>query len=151
MRKALKKFEKVTKIPAQQAYTTEKIEPNTFASSKSVENMTHEMEDLFAARFTRGDKKRAMARLRGGVRANSHHLSTFRSGLLLGLAIPALAEGICLSTLSFGRPSSHDGCFNFCPFRFPAQYTRCHSCMGWFIVCLLCVLSSRGVLAACWP
>jgi len=59
--------------------------------------MTHEMEDLFAARFTRGDKKRAMARLRGGVRANSHHLSTFRSGLLLGLAIPALAEGICLS------------------------------------------------------
>ncbi|OBZ67468.1 Phosphate transporter PHO1 [Grifola frondosa] len=93
-RKALKKFEKVTNIPAQQAYTREKIEPSAFASGKSVDAMVREMEELFAARFARGDKKRAMARLRGGFHHKSHHFSTFRTGLTLGLAVPALVGGI---------------------------------------------------------
>ncbi|TFY58647.1 hypothetical protein EVJ58_g6292 [Rhodofomes roseus] len=93
-RKALKKFEKVTHIPAMQAYTIEKIEPSAISSGARLDAMLREMEDLFAARFARGDKKRAQARLRSGATHKSHHFSTFRSGLLLGLGIPALVDGL---------------------------------------------------------
>ncbi|TCD67423.1 hypothetical protein EIP91_012395 [Steccherinum ochraceum] len=100
-RKALKKYEKTTKIPAQQAYTTEKIEPQTFSSTQAVEAMMKDLEELFAARFTRGDKKKALTRLRGGTQHQSHHFSTFRSGLMLGLAVPALVDGVVESKLSY--------------------------------------------------
>ncbi|CCL99566.1 uncharacterized protein FIBRA_01584 [Fibroporia radiculosa] len=93
-RKALKKLEKVTHIPAQQAYTIEKIEPSAFASGASLNSMLRETEDLFAARFARGDKKKAQARLRGGTQQKTHHFSTFRTGMLLGLAVPALVDGV---------------------------------------------------------
>lgn len=96
-RKALKKFEKVTLIPAQQAYTVEKIEPSAFASGASLDRILRELEDMFAARFARGDKKKAQARLRSDSQHKSHHFSTFRSGMLLGLAVPALADGIVKS------------------------------------------------------
>lgn len=49
--------------------------------------------------LARGDKKKAQMRLRGGARARSHHWSTFCSGLMLGLAVPALVHGIYLSQL----------------------------------------------------
>ncbi|KAH8084370.1 EXS family protein/ERD1/XPR1/SYG1 family protein [Cristinia sonorae] len=101
-RKALKKFEKVTRIPAMQAYTTERIEPNAFTSGRAVEVMMRDLEELFAARFTKrlssqlakGDKKKALARLRGGIQHRSHHFSTFRSGLMIGLAVPAFIDGL---------------------------------------------------------
>ncbi|ESK90170.1 signal transduction protein [Moniliophthora roreri MCA 2997] len=93
-RKALKKFEKVTKIPAQQAYMSEKVETSTFASDKAVRTMMTEMEELYTSRFAHGDKKRAMAALRGTSLRKTHHFSTFRSGVMLGLAIPALVSGI---------------------------------------------------------
>ena len=35
-----------------------------------------------------------MARLRGGANHTSHHFSTFRTGMALGLAIPALVAGL---------------------------------------------------------
>ncbi|KAF9803975.1 hypothetical protein IEO21_09502 [Rhodonia placenta] len=54
---------------------------------------------MFAARFARGDKKKAQARLRSDSQHKSHHFSTFRSGMLLGLAVPALADGIVKSEL----------------------------------------------------
>ncbi|OCH89345.1 SPX-domain-containing protein [Obba rivulosa] len=93
-RKALKKYEKVTRVPAQEAYTREKIEPSAFASGATVESMLREMELLFAARFTRGDKKKALTRLRGTAQRQTHHFSTFCAGLLLGLAVPAFVSGI---------------------------------------------------------
>ena len=72
-RKALKKFEKIAKvrivvvswllsaqrlqsplqIPAQQAYTVEKIEPNTFASSATVQDLLKEIEELYATHFSK--------------------------------------------------------------------------------------------------
>ncbi|KAH7887083.1 hypothetical protein F5I97DRAFT_1791213, partial [Phlebopus sp. FC_14] len=64
------------------------VEPAAFASGTVVNTMLREMEDLFAARFERGDKKKAINRLRVGPLMKSHHFSTFRSGLWLGLAIP---------------------------------------------------------------
>ncbi|KAI0697515.1 hypothetical protein C8T65DRAFT_525423, partial [Cerioporus squamosus] len=65
-----------------------KIEPSAFSSGAIVEALTHDMEALFAARFAKGDKKKAMARLRGGPKHTSHHFSTFRTGMALGLAVP---------------------------------------------------------------
>ncbi|KAM5537632.1 hypothetical protein V8D89_008710 [Ganoderma adspersum] len=93
-RKALKKFEKVTRIPAQVAYTKEKIEPSAISSGAALDLLIGDMEALFAARFARGDKKRARARLRGGAKLTTHHFSTFRTGMALGLGVPALAAGL---------------------------------------------------------
>ncbi|KAG5646759.1 hypothetical protein DXG03_002445 [Asterophora parasitica] len=93
-RKALKKFEKCTKIPAQRSYMTEKVNRSAFASDKQVQEMMRDMENLYATRFARGDKKRAMTRLRAGFTTKSHHYSVFRSGIFLGLAIPALVSGL---------------------------------------------------------
>uniref|UniRef100_A0A8H7XW23 Uncharacterized protein n=1 Tax=Psilocybe cubensis TaxID=181762 RepID=A0A8H7XW23_PSICU len=112
-RKALKKFEKVTKIPVQQQYMAEKVgidvsapcrfdsknfmlqvEKSAFASDKAVAQMMAEMEDLYAAAFARGNKKMATKRLRAGNSSKSHHFSTFRSGAYIGIALPALIEGL---------------------------------------------------------
>lgn len=38
-------------IPAQQAYTKEKIEPSAFSSGATVDSLIRDMEALFAARF----------------------------------------------------------------------------------------------------
>lgn len=94
-RKALKKFEKVTKIPVQEQYLAEKVEKSAFASDKTLQEMMRSMETMFATSFVQGNKKKAMKRLRGGARMKSHHFSTWRSGLLLGLAVPAIVSGFC--------------------------------------------------------
>ncbi|KAL1744890.1 EXS family protein/ERD1/XPR1/SYG1 family protein [Schizophyllum fasciatum] len=96
-RKALKKFEKVTRIPCIDLYMREKVETSAFASDIRIRQMITEMEDLYATRFVHGDKKRAMARLRAGTSQNSHHFSTFLSGMAIGLALPALVAGIYCS------------------------------------------------------
>ncbi|KAG2059532.1 SPX-domain-containing protein, partial [Suillus hirtellus] len=50
-RKAVKKYEKITQVPAQAAYMKERVEPSAFASGAMVSSMLKEMEELFAARF----------------------------------------------------------------------------------------------------
>ncbi|KAH6918027.1 SPX domain-containing protein, partial [Coprinopsis sp. MPI-PUGE-AT-0042] len=92
-RKALKKFEKVTKIPVQEQYLAERVEKSAFASDKALQKMMRDTEITFATSFVHGNQKKAMKRLRGGTRIKSHHFSTWRSGLLLGLAIPAIISG----------------------------------------------------------
>lgn len=92
-RKAVKKYEKITQVPAQAAYMKERVEPSAFASGAMVSSMLKEMEELFAARFERGDKKKAITRLRVGATQKSHHFSTFRTGMWLGLSIPATVTG----------------------------------------------------------
>lgn len=49
--------------------------------------------------IARGDNKLAKYRLRGLAQHKTHHFSTFRTGLLLGLALPALVDGLYLSEL----------------------------------------------------
>ncbi|KIY47527.1 EXS-domain-containing protein, partial [Fistulina hepatica ATCC 64428] len=93
-RKALKKFEKVTHIPAQKLYMSEKVDTTALSTDVSLRDMMEEMDDLFAVQFTNGDKKSARAQLRQMSGHTTHHYSTFRSGLLLGLAVPALVSGL---------------------------------------------------------
>lgn len=92
-RKAVKKYEKITQVPAQAAYMKERVEPSAFASGAMVNSMLKEMEELFAARFERGDKKKAITHLRVGATQKSHHFSTFRTGMWLGSSIPATIIG----------------------------------------------------------
>ncbi|KAF8306714.1 SPX-domain-containing protein [Clavulina sp. PMI_390] len=96
-RKALKKFEKVTKIPAQSPYTSEKIEPCLFASDAKITELLKSIEDLYAQHYTHGNKKAARDRLRGTIETGVAHTRSFRSGLFVGLGIPALAQGIYFS------------------------------------------------------
>ncbi|KAF8549651.1 hypothetical protein OG21DRAFT_1554406 [Imleria badia] len=95
-RKALKKYEKITKNSVLDAYMNEKVEPSAFASGAMVSTMIKEMEDLFAMRFERGDRKKALDRLRVGPLIKTHHFSTFRSGLWMGLSLPAIVGGTFL-------------------------------------------------------
>ncbi|KAF8830706.1 hypothetical protein HHX47_DHR2001164 [Lentinula edodes] len=77
-RKALKKFEKVTRIPVQHAYMAERVETSAFASDKTLRAMMDEMEALYASHFAHGDQKRAKTRLRaGGVNKTHHYTSPF--------------------------------------------------------------------------
>ncbi|KAJ7211222.1 hypothetical protein GGX14DRAFT_341406, partial [Mycena pura] len=64
------------------------VDKMTFASGENVRVMMDRMEVMYAERFTRGDKKKALNRLRLGPAHKSHHVSTFWSGLFFGLAIP---------------------------------------------------------------
>ncbi|KAF8175414.1 SPX domain-containing protein [Mycena galopus ATCC 62051] len=94
IRKALKKFQKVTKIAAQNAYMTEKVEKTAFSSDVGVRSMMDQMEIVYAAQFAHGDKKQALTRLRSGPQHKSHYVSTFWSGLFVGLAVPAFGGGL---------------------------------------------------------
>ncbi|KIK15611.1 hypothetical protein PISMIDRAFT_292908 [Pisolithus microcarpus 441] len=82
---------------------SEKVEPSAFSSGARVGNMIREMEDIYAARFARGDRRTAMKRLRLDSRVKSHYMSVFRSGTYLGLAVAALSAGIYQCSLQHTR------------------------------------------------
>jgi hypothetical protein len=83
--------------------------------------MLKQTEELFTARFgaypfylcskyrplinlvERGDKKRAMAKLRAAENSQpkNHHFCTFNSGIALGLALPAFISGVYQSRVTF--------------------------------------------------
>ncbi|KAH8113949.1 hypothetical protein DFH11DRAFT_1496475, partial [Phellopilus nigrolimitatus] len=64
------------------------VEVSALASGETIGKLLKETEDLYAAQFERGDMKKARVRLRMTAKDKSHHFSTFRSGLYLGLALP---------------------------------------------------------------
>ena len=87
------------------------IEPSILSNPKKVDDMLDEVETLYAARFGKsigvlyctyrfsislegGDRKKARSRLRASFKQRSHHYSTFRTGIFIGLSIPALIAGI---------------------------------------------------------
>ncbi|KAB5594687.1 Xenotropic and polytropic retrovirus receptor 1 [Ceratobasidium theobromae] len=93
-RKALKKFDKTTKMAIQDMYMRERVENCSFASAETCDALLKDIERIYAIRFEGGDEKRARARLRAAPRQTTHHFSTFRSGLLVGLAAPALGMSL---------------------------------------------------------
>lgn len=88
------------------------VDSCAFASDETVQQLLREMEESFTARFgkslvvtcligvlmtshiAKGDRKRALVRLRTVSSYKTHHFSTFRTGLALGLALPAVIDGI---------------------------------------------------------
>jgi hypothetical protein len=49
---------------------------------------------LMISLTAKGDRKRALSRLRSAPSFKTHHFSTFCTGLTLGLAAPAIVDGI---------------------------------------------------------
>ncbi|KAG8932567.1 hypothetical protein FRC01_013197 [Tulasnella sp. 417] len=93
IRKSLKKFEKATGYNIHELYNRERVEILDISSDKGVKSMIDEIEKMYASRFEGGDLKKARNRLRTWSRQRTHHFSAFRSGLQVGLAVPALVIG----------------------------------------------------------
>lgn len=91
---------------------TYKIEPSGFSSTKLLSELIKDTEDMYATHFgehciltpelwftwergtAHGDKKRALDSLRAGWKQKTRYFVTFRTGVYLGLAVPALAKGL---------------------------------------------------------
>ena len=73
-RKALKKFEKATRIHCLEMYTDERISFEAFATGKTIEQLLRTAEDMFSTHFEHGDIKKARDRLR---KQDSGHTVSF--------------------------------------------------------------------------
>lgn len=96
-RKALKKFEKVTGIACLEMYTDERIAPCSFSRGEPIDQLIKHTEELFSQHFEHGDYKKARSRLRGEDGPTTHYGAVFRSGLYLGLGLPAAVFAIVQS------------------------------------------------------
>ncbi|KAK4704706.1 hypothetical protein P7C70_g1494, partial [Phenoliferia sp. Uapishka_3] len=94
--KALKKFEKSTRIPCAKQYK-EKLHMAHFESSTRLDELIRETEDAFATFFEHGDRKKALERLRQLGSKKMHHFTAWRSGLLTGLGFTLMVEGLVRS------------------------------------------------------
>lgn len=91
--KVTKKMEKVTKIKCQSEYNA-KVSKTHFATSKVIDDLQSETETLFGVNFEKGSRKKAVQRLRFMGATTTHHFASWRAGLMLGAALPALVDGI---------------------------------------------------------
>lgn len=95
--KIMKKFDKNVWFKASEIYMP-KVNSSYFVSSKVLNEVFDETEELFAKHLEKGDRKKAMNRLRVPKRPKTHHMETFRVGAYIGLAIPALIHGAILAS-----------------------------------------------------
>ncbi|ODN94664.1 hypothetical protein L198_04805 [Cryptococcus wingfieldii CBS 7118] len=93
-RKALKKFEKTTKIESLELYTDEHISRCTFSKSEAIDNILKQVEDLYTIHFEHGDSKKAREKLRRQQKEKTHYQSVFRSGIMMGIALPAFVAAL---------------------------------------------------------
>ncbi|GJJ15013.1 hypothetical protein Clacol_009286 [Clathrus columnatus] len=89
------------------------VERCRFAKSKRMEDTLREIENIFAARFgtlvkmsiescfltslsysEKGDRKKALKKLKSAFQHRSHYFSVFRTGAYIGLGFPALVLGL---------------------------------------------------------
>jgi hypothetical protein len=73
-----------------------------------------------------GTRKRRRMRLRASMRDRSRHFSTFRSGLFIGVSLPAIISGIYgskVTALSYARINSQ------LTSRLARSHSGCHSCV----------------------
>ncbi|BGP16090.1 hypothetical protein JCM10213_007531 [Rhodosporidiobolus nylandii] len=94
--KALKKYEKATGIPCAAKYT-QKVDAANFVSSTKLDDLIRETEDAFAEVFERGDRKKALERLRDFGQKKRHHFTSWRAGTMMGAGLVFMIEGLVLS------------------------------------------------------
>ncbi|KAF8986300.1 hypothetical protein BGZ46_006922 [Entomortierella lignicola] len=93
--KILKKFDKTAGWKASRSYLNSKLKPAYFMNSGIVEDLIKETEDVFIENFEKGHRRRGMAKLRIPDSKNqTHHFTTLRIGLYLGLAAPLLIQAL---------------------------------------------------------
>ena len=108
-----------TRLAARMINSSPQVDLCNFASDLTVQELLKETEEQFTTRFGRdflngylvrflmnsytaqGDRKRALTFLRTSTYSQkTHHFSSFRAGMALGLAFPAFVDGIIRSTSS---------------------------------------------------
>ncbi|WVO14281.1 hypothetical protein L204_101913 [Cryptococcus depauperatus] len=94
-RKALKKFEKMSKLHCLELYTDERITKCTFSKSEAIDDLIKQMEELYTSHFEHGDLKKAREKLRRQQHERTHYQSVFKSGIMLGIALPAVIAALC--------------------------------------------------------
>ncbi|KAG9315676.1 EXS family-domain-containing protein [Chiua virens] len=103
--KLLRRYGKIAKISILDVYMKEKIEPSAFASDTVVNCMIEETEQLFAAYFEHGNKKKASRLLRFELATKTQHSSMLRTGLCLGITLCATTGGYYFSSQEQTRNS----------------------------------------------
>lgn len=89
-------MEKITSIPCGTQYKP-KIENSDFVSSPELDELIRKTEDAFASVFERGNRKKALERLRDFGKKQNHHFASWRSGLLMGASLPLMIQGLVIS------------------------------------------------------
>lgn len=103
-RKALKKFEKTTKIQCLELYTEDRISPCSFAHGDTIDHMLKQTEDLYTEAFEHGNAKRARLKLRRQDQPHkTHYMTVFRSGINIGV-------GVTLAIIAIVRCKSKSWC-----------------------------------------
>ena len=101
--KGTKKMEKVTRIKCQEAYMR-KVHMAHFSNSTVIDDLQAQTETMFGASFEKGSRKKAIQRLRFmGTATTTHHFASWRAGVMLGAALPALIHGLVKGLFLFNK------------------------------------------------
>ncbi|KAK0531206.1 Xenotropic and polytropic retrovirus receptor 1 [Tilletia horrida] len=101
--KSLKKLQKQTGVHCSDAFFKARVAPTMLVKSERIEQLIKSTEELYTYFFEHGDRKKARERLRAGnafatlgstIPHQSHHISVFKAGLCIGVALCATAGGL---------------------------------------------------------
>ncbi|CAD6893916.1 unnamed protein product [Tilletia controversa] len=101
--KILKKLQKQTGVHCSDAFFKARVARSMLVKSEEIERLLKSTEELYTFFFEHGDSKKARERLRSGnafatlsssLPHQSHHISVFKAGIFLGVALCATVAGL---------------------------------------------------------
>ncbi|KAL9939129.1 hypothetical protein V8E36_001942 [Tilletia maclaganii] len=101
--KALKKLQKQTGVHCSDAFFEARVAPTMLVKSERIEKLLKSTEELYTYFFEHGDRKKARDRLRASnafatlgstIPHQSHHISVFKAGIYMGVALCATVAGL---------------------------------------------------------
>ncbi|KAK0564716.1 Xenotropic and polytropic retrovirus receptor 1 [Tilletia horrida] len=101
--KALKKLQKKSGVHVSEAFYKARVAPTMLVKSDRIERLLKSTEELYTFFFEHGDRKKARERLRGSnafatlgstTPHQSHHISVFKAGIFLGVALCSTVGGL---------------------------------------------------------
>jgi hypothetical protein len=100
-----KKYDKVTNAKPTGRYVSEKVNKAWFVQSEVVENHMAATEELYARYFERGNRKAAVAKLRGKTkRVKDRSANSFRIGLMFAAGMMLVIYGSILAIGHLDNP-----------------------------------------------